>query len=526
MKLSKLSIISALALTFTALVAPAQASVTYPTDWVEFPICAAASDTNCYSNPLVKSPNDSDWVTPPSDVIFYIHGFDSANSPSLVVDMRLYDKNGQQDLSEFLPYGTKIKVDINTGDWQPNPQAHAVAVINGFSQTQDSNSNWITSVEFTTTNWSPASNCTISDGCDAPGTANGNPGDNGYQQPFWSDYASFGQLVFWGVSLSASDDDISWWHKWDGMYTSSNASGGGSPWYDTENSAWVVETAGPQTLSNGTSTNWLTFNAFIPDHSLLEVYGINGADAAPNFVVTRRDGNQSSDQTLAATITHIESPNPGIFINIPRYTFDPTPDSISDFRNIHFVTGSATTTELKIKYLAPTPVQSRINSSTSVDKTITLHARSTANATGYDAQCTKGSTTKSASSSTTTIAVNNLSEGVWKCKVRAKNTHLGPWSSLTNITVSYAPGISRVTGVTLAGNFARVSFNANSKATGINVKCVKGGTTKTGLAMLAFGIAPVKITKGTWKCSVQSVRSYGGKTYYSAWSPGVSVTKR
>ena len=412
---------------------------------------------------MIKLPTDPDWISPPADVIFYVHGFDSSNSPSLVVDMRLYNKNGQQDLSTLLPVGTGIKVDINTGNWQPNPQAHAVAVLNGFSQTQDANSNWITSVEFTTTNWSPASNCTISDGCDAPGTANGEPGDNGYQQGFWSDYASFAQVVFWGVSTSATEADIAWWHKWDGMFTSSNASGGGDPWYDTENSSWVVETAGPQTLSDGQTTNWLTFKAFIPDHSVLEVYGINGADAAPNFVVTRRDGNQTTDQTLDAIITHVDSPNPGISINIPRYTFDPTPDSLSNFRNIHFVTGSATTTALKIKFVAPAPAQTRIDRSTSVDKTVTLNARSTPNATGYDAYCSKGSTIKTASSATTT---------------------------------------------------------------GINVKCVNGRTTKTGLAMLASEIAPVKITKGTWKCSVQSGRVYGGKTYYSAWSPGVSITKR
>ena len=526
MKLSKLSIIAVFAVAATAFVSPAQATVTYPTEREYFPLCATETDTFCYSNPQVKLPGETTWSTPSSDVYFGINAFDISNSPSLVIDMRLGGNQGQQDLSEILPYGTEIKVEINTGNWQPNPQAHAVAVINGFTQTQDVNNNWINAVDFTTTNWSPASNCTPWDGCDNPGTAHGTPGEDGYQQPSWGDYHSFAQFVFWGVSLTSTEEAISWWHKWDGMYTSSNASGGGDPWYDTENSAWVVETAGPQTLSDGTTTNWLNFNAFIPDHSLLEVYGLNGADAAPNFVVTRRDGNQSTDQTLAASITHIDSPNPGIFINIPRYTFDPTPDSVSNFRNMHYVTGSATTTTLKIKYVASAPVQSRVNSASSSDKTITLRARPSAHATGYDAQCTKGSTTKSASSATTTVSVGNLSEGVWKCKVRAKNTHNGPWSATTNVTVSFAPEISRVTGVEVVGNFARVNFNVGQKATDINVKCVKGHTTKTGLAMLAFGSGPVKITKGTWKCSVQSVRLYGGHKYYSAWSPTVSVTKK
>ena len=164
MKLSKVSLFGALALTFSSLVAPVQAAVTYPTERAYFPQCSdpiVPTETNCYSNPEVKLPGETNWTTPPSNVYFGINAFDIANSPTLVIDMRLDNNQGQQDLSAALPYGTEIKVDVNTGSWQPNPKAHGVSVIRGFSQTQDANENWITSAHFSTINWSAASNCNV-----------------------------------------------------------------------------------------------------------------------------------------------------------------------------------------------------------------------------------------------------------------------------------------------------------------------------------------------------------------------------
>lgn len=525
MKLFPMSTFAAIALLASGLIQPAQADVTYPTERAYFPVCATEGEVNCYSNPQIKLPNASTWTTPSSDVYFGVNAFDIASGPSLVVDMRLGGNQGEQDLSSVLPVGTEITLDIRTGNWQPNPQAHGVAKINGFSQNQNVNGNWTTSVDFTTTNWSPASNCSVDDGCENPGTANGNdPNANGYQGPFWHDYASFAQVVFWGVSLTATADDVSWWHKWDGMYTSSNASSGYGPWYDTDNSAWVIQKAAPARTQNGLQTNWLMFNAFIPDHSILEVYGINGADAAPNFKVTRQNDGTTTQVPLTASIQHISEPNPGVLISIPRYSFDLNPTAL-DIRGIRSINSPAASGTLRVKYVRPAPGKTRVTSKSSVDGTATFRAQAMTGATSYEASCTKGSTTKTGTANFPTVNVRNLTEGTWSCKVRAKNATSGAWSTAVSVSISFNPEASTITDIQVVGNFARIFFDIGERATDVNVKCVKGGTTKTGTAMLAFGTAPVKITKGTWKCSIQSVRKYGGKNYFSAWSPAETVKK-
>ena len=516
----------ALAIALSVVVSPAtQATVVYPSERAYFPLCTSENETNCYSNPQIKLPSSSSWTTPSGDVYFGINAFDISNAPSLAIDMRLGGNQGDQDLSSVLPYGTEIKVNIRTGTWQPNPQANGVAAINGFTQNQNVNGNWTTSVDFTTTNWSAASNCSVDDGCANPGTANGtDPNANGYQSAFWNDFASFAQVVFWGVSRTATESDIAWWHKWDGMYTSSNASSGYGPWYDLESSAWVIQKAAPARTRDGSQTNWLMFNAFIPDHSILEVYGINGADAVPNFRVTRQNDGATSQVEVAASITHVTEPNPGVFISIPRYSFDLNPTALH-VRGIRSVSSVAASGTLRIKYIKPAPGKTRVTSKSTVNGTATLRAQAMTGATSYEASCSKGSTTKTGTSTSTTVNVRNLSEGNWSCKVRAKNPTNGAWSTPVNVTVSFKPAVPKITKVTVAGNFARITFTTDEVTTDVNAKCVKGSKTKTGLAMLAYGIAPVKIAKGTWECSVQAVRKYAGKNYYSAWSPSVKVKK-
>jgi len=451
MKLSKVSIVGALALAFSSLVAPSQASVTYPIEFAEFPACSAPSSTNCYSNPEVKLPGESDWSTPPSEIYFRISGFDIARSPSLVIDMRRnYGYIGDQDLSPVLPYGTEIKVDVNTGTWQPNPQANGVSVVRSFSQAKDSNQNWITSVHFSTINWSPASNCYIeenfADSCLNPGT----PGEFD-EQGFWEDYQSFAQVVFWGVELSADAETLAQRRLWDGMIISSNASSSGSPYFDQASSSWIIKTAGPGRYKDGTTTNWLYFQAFIPDRSIEALLGTPAGESLSSISFTRQDANTATASTPSGS--RIERVTGGILITMPRYTFDTnpgTPPSVYSVRNVatarqadsfapSFVAAPrASTFKITIKKKAAAvipPSKPSFKSASVRSKTITLVAKATARATSYQASCSKGRTVKSVTSRTTTLKFTNMAKGTWTCKIRAKNSKIGAWSSTKNLRI-------------------------------------------------------------------------------------------
>jgi hypothetical protein len=442
MKFSKISFLAALAFAFSSLAAPAQAAVTYPSERQYFPQCSAQVATNCYSNAQIKRPGETSWSTPPSEVFFGINAFDIANSPSLVIDMRLYNNQGQQDLTAFLPYGTEIKVDVNTGSWQPNPQARGVSVVRSFSQTRDSNQNWITSAHFSTINWSAASNCNveepIANSCLNPGTASESQGPG-----FWNDYNSFAQVVFWGVPLSANAQTLAQYRLWDGIIISSNASGGYDPYFDQASSSWVITNVGPGRYKDTNTTNWLYFQAFIPDRSIQALLGTSAGESLSSISFTRQDANAATAST--PTGSRIERVTGGILITMPRYTFDTnpgTPPSVYSVRNVvrNVTSGPrATTLKITIKKKAVAVVAPRkaaLKSASTRSKTVTLVAKPTARATSYQASCSKkGSATKTVTSRTTTLKLTKMPKGTWTCKIRAKNSKVGAWSSTKKVSV-------------------------------------------------------------------------------------------
>jgi hypothetical protein len=360
--------------------------------------------------------------------------------------MRLNNNQGQQDLSNALPYGTEIKVDINSGTWQPNPQARGVSVVRSFSQTRDSNQNWITSVQFATINWSAASNCNIednfADSCLNPGTASESQGSG-----FWEDYSSFAQVVFWGVPLSANAQTLAQLHLWDGIIISSNASGGADPYFDQASSSWVIKNVGPGRYKDTTTTNWLYVQAFIPDRSIEAILGTPAGESLGSVSFTRQDANAAAASTPSSV--RIERVTGGILITMPHYTFDPnpgTPPSIYSVRNIvgapHATARNAVAapraTTLKItfkKKTAVAPSKASFKSASARSKTVTLVAKTTARATSYQASCTKGRTTKTVASRTTTLKFTNMAKGTWTCKIRAKNSKIGAWSQTKNVRV-------------------------------------------------------------------------------------------
>ena len=450
MKLSKISVLGVLALAFSSLVGPVQAAVTYPTEREYFPLCATPTSTNCYLNPEVKLPGDTEWVSPPSNVYFGINAFDIEFGPSLVIDMRLNNNQGEQDLSDVLPYGTEIKVEINTGSWQPNPKAHGVSVIRSFSQIQDSNQNWITSAHFSTINWSAASNCSVEEdfanSCLNPGTASDSQG-----QGFWNDFDSFAQVVFWGVPLSVDAQSLAQYRMWDGMFISSNASGGYDPYFDRASSSWVITNVGPGRYKDGTTTNWLYFQAFIPDRSIELLLGTPAEESLSSISFTRQDANAATASSPSSA--RIERVAGGILITMPRYTFDPnpgTPPSVYSVRNVaataqannvvRNVGAGANATTLKITFKKKTavvvaPAKASFKSASAKSKTITLVAKTAARATSYQATCSKGRTSKTVTSRTTTIKLTKMTKGTWTCKVRAKNSKTGAWSSTKTVKV-------------------------------------------------------------------------------------------
>lgn len=240
------------------------------------------------------------------------------------------------------------------------------------------------------------------------------------------------------MPLSADAQTVAQYRMWDGMFISSNASGGYDPYFDQASSSWIILNVGPGRYKDTTTTNWLYFNAFIPDTAIEALLGTPAGESLSSVSFTRQDANSSTATTPSGA--RIERVTGGILITMPRYTFDPnpgTPPSFYSVRNSPAVP-NATTLKITIKKKAAVvlaPSKASIKSASVRGKTITLVAKPAPRATSYQASCSKGRTTKTVTSRTTTIKLTKMAKGTWKCKIRAKNSKIGAWSATKTVRV-------------------------------------------------------------------------------------------
>ncbi len=188
----------------------------------------------------------------------------------------------------------------------------------------------------------------------------------------------------------------------------------------------------------------------------------------------------------------------------------------------------------KVTVTSPKIVQAKISSISNTKDGITVKWNKIPAATHYQVWRKVGSGKWKCIKTTTSTSLSNtkLTNGSkYQYKVRAivkvndKIVNKGAYSDTKTMYRLTRPTLASGT-KNIATKKIVVKWNKNTKASGYQVKYVKGSTTKTvkvnGTATLSKTLS--KLTKGsTYKVKVRSYKKVDGKTYYSAWSTAKSV---
>ena len=245
-KTSIASIIAGISLTFIAstLALPAQAqNVAMPADFVNFPKCADTQDiVMCVQAFEVDDNTDGVFEDVLNDNDLSVNAYLFDNKPNNVASLAAYIyNNNYQDLAPRLPEGSQIKIEINTRDWMPNPQAFTTAKLDAF-RVEEVNGEWITYATISTKSFS------LKREADQGGGV--------------MTQASQADIILWGDEYRDAYSVA-----FDGMWTSSNAATTTSPVYDSANMTWTIDTSGPALNADG-DANVAYFNTFISDAAL------------------------------------------------------------------------------------------------------------------------------------------------------------------------------------------------------------------------------------------------------------------
>ena len=186
---------------------------------------------------------------------------------------------------------------------------------------------------------------------------------------------------------------------------------------------------------------------------------------------------------------------------------------------------------LAMKKLSQAKITSITNSSTG----ITVKWNKVTGATAYQVYRKVGTGSWKLIKTTTSTSLTNtkLTNGSkYQYKVRAivKNSagtivNKGAYSAIKTMYRLTRPTLASGT-KNIATKKIVVKWNKNTKATGYQIKYVKGSTTKTVKVTKASTLSKTlsKLTKGsTYKVSVRSYKTVSGTTYYSAYSAVKSV---
>lgn len=409
----------AIAIASSAILAPAKAlTVEMPEEWENFPFCIdAAANEMCVESFQVDDNNDSVYESIPAgdDLSANAYLFDINGEAA---SFALYINHlGNQELSERLPLGSKIRVIVNTRDWKPSSQAFSTSKITDFSQVQE-NDEWVTTMGVETMSMAFATNC-YQEGCEDPQNR--------------IDYVSKADFILFNVDAQSAYEKL-----FDGMFISSNATSTMWPTYDSETMSWTVDTAGPPTTNRG-DENIAYFNSFFPDSAIISAYGADPVSMVGVFKVTRKDGNQTVEQEVI--ITRVTEPAPGLLIEIPAYSFETNDVVVSPLSKFGkkfapLASGDFTSPVHKIKPKTKLLSAPTLKSAKKNGLKIVLTGSKVTGATKYQGVCVKGSKLKYATAKNPKVTVNNLTSGKWNCRIRGVKQVGGKWSNQIQVKIS------------------------------------------------------------------------------------------
>ena len=445
MRISRLGLTVLTALLATAtVVAPAKA-IDWPENYQDWSTCADSSSIYCIQN--VKSDSDgnetNDWAEIPSTIVvhayFYNLGFNGTTLPSFTFNIT---NEGLQELDPALPAGSKVHLEFNLGTWNPRADfSNATNKILNWN-TQKVGNNWILTIDLETVPYSFATECwPWSDPWSDTNT--GESGDFCNNPRNRHDYLSYAQVA---VGSDPSDPNHPNTSPSAGVWVANNATGGSNPSLDPKTKTFQMEYAGPPTKIDG-SPNFIFAQAFIPDHTLSALYGLDptSVDVTSSFTVTRKDG--SSTSAVNATIVHTGGSIPGILINIPEIiTYVETSSQTVRSRSI---VADATNTsktlpkiKIQIKNVRPSaPGKSAILKIRANKKFALMNLAIGSFASNVQPMCAKGSQKKYGTTMIPlAVATVKLTKGTWSCKVRSVRTSgktklYSAWSKIKTVKI-------------------------------------------------------------------------------------------
>lgn len=411
------SIIAGISLTFfaAALAMPAQAqNVVMPPDWEVFPKCVDTEENvMCLQKFDVDSDQNGIFEDALSSETLYtdVYLFDNKDNNIASLAAYVYSNVGYQNLDPALPIGSKINLEINTRDWKPNPQAFTTAKLDSF-RVEQVDGEWITYATIETKSYS------IKRDADQGGGI--------------LTQDSQANLIMWG-----DENKDAYSYVFDGMYISSNASTTTWPWYDSTAMSWTLDSSGPALNTYGDS-NIAYLNAFFPDTAIISAYGADPVSMVGVFKVMRKDGSETVEQEVV--ISRIESPTPGILIEIPAYGFSSN-EVIAPLSGVGKVFAPLASTKYrspkhivkpKTKLISAPTLRSAIRSG---NKAV-LTGTSVSSANTYQGVCIKGSKIKYGTANKPKVTINNLTKGNWNCRIRGVKKIGGTWSNAIKVKIS------------------------------------------------------------------------------------------
>ena len=432
----------------STIVGPAKA-IDWPENYQDWSTCADSSSIYCIQD--VKSDTDGNdtttWTSIPSTIdvhaYFYNLGFNGTTLPNFTFNIT---NDGLQELDPALPTGSKVHLEFNLGTWNPRADfSNATNKILNWD-TQKIGDNWILTIDLETAPYSFATECwPWSDPWTDTNT--GESGDYCNNPRNRHDYLSYAQVA---VGSDPSDPNHPNTSPNAGVWIANNATGSGSPWLDPTTKTLQMEYAGPPTKIDG-SPNFIFAQAFIPDHTLSDLYGLDptSVDLTRSFNVTRKDG--SSTSALNTTIVHTSGSIPGILINIPEIiTYVQASAQTLKVRNVVADTKDTSKTHpkitIKIGNARPNaPSKSAIMQIRANNKFAVMYLKIPNFTENVQPMCTKGNLKKYGTTMMATgTATVKLTKGTWSCKVRSVKTSgklklYSAWSKTRTVRIRLLP---------------------------------------------------------------------------------------
>lgn len=392
----------------------AEAKATLPattSNYYDLAACSPTLITFCVEDFVIDLDNDGTFETPPALMNITMHAWLfnlQYDLPGLGWEILV---DGNQELSPVVPAGTRAQVRINTGQFQPTANLLTQARIDAFSVVYDSN-RWLTSVDFATSPYTFALNCTSDQECATSKNQ--------------TDFASYAQgTLFWNDPSPTTQAQHNMW-------VSTNASTIFELQFNRTELTWSVILVAPMKKKDG-SPNVIVYDTFIPDTAIAYSYGTTPDLITRYLSVTRLDYDEVRE--VKATITRVTSPIPGVLISIPDIRIFGKivkKSSLAASPSGNYSTRPKLIIKPKVAVLpAPKNVAATTN-----NRLVRIVGRSVPGATRYQAMCSRGTSVvlgQLTATSASTLTLTNA--GKWRCQLRARGKIAGNWSNPITVTV-------------------------------------------------------------------------------------------